>query len=282
MIDSEGIGNSGDSVNSGNSVIPGNSRIPGIINKSEFTNTSINIDTKILTDGCKKTGIVLSDTQVEQFVRYYQLLLEKNKVMNLTAITEWEEVETKHFLDSLLIKQVPDLKLGSESLKVLDLGTGAGFPGIPLKIVFPDLEITLVDSLKKRLHFLDEVICELGLEKIRTVHGRAEDIGRNPDYREKYDLVVSRAVANLSSLSEYCLPLVKKGGKFISYKSTDIDIEYQKAGKAFNILGGKADPVIEIPLPYTDMIRSFVVVKKVVPTPPFYPRKAGTPAKKPL
>ena len=242
--------------------------------------TDINMNnTSILVDGCRDLGIDLSKSRQEQFVRYYQLLCEKNQVMNLTSVTEWDEVETKHYLDSLLLCKAVDL---TGRRRVLDLGTGAGFPGIPLKIVYPDLEIVLADSLNKRIRFLDEVICELHLTGIETVHARAEDLGKQKGYRESFDLVVSRAVANLSSLSEYCLPFVRTGGFFISYKSSEIDEELKSAQAAIRILGGGGVHVISAPLPCTSMVRSFVIVKKERPTPAKYPRKAGTPSRAPL
>ncbi len=236
-------------------------------------------NTSIIVDGCKALGISLSEEQISQFIRYYEMLYEKNKVMNLTAVTEWNEVQTRHYLDSLLLASVMDL---TGEKRVLDLGTGAGFPGIPLKIAFPNLNIVLADSLNKRILFLNDVITELKLEGIETVHSRAEDLGRRNGYRESFDLVVSRAVANLSSLSEYCLPFVKTGGSFISYKSTDIDIEVSEARRAIKILGGKEPVVLNRTLPGSDTERSFVMIKKERTTPAKYPRKAGTPAKDPL
>lgn len=245
----------------------------------------MNIDTSnynisTLVDGCRQLSIFLSKDQIEQFICYYEMLTEKNKVMNLTAITEWEEVLTKHFLDSLLICRVRNL--GGESMEILDMGTGAGFPGIPLKIAFPEVRITLADSLNKRILFLEEVIRELGLEQIHAVHARAEEMGHKKEYRERYDLVVSRAVANLSSLSEYCIPFVKTGGQFISYKSTNIDIEYQESQRAISILGGTCRGITTHPLPGTDLERSFVIIDKVSATPGKYPRKPGTPSKEPI
>jgi 16S rRNA (guanine527-N7)-methyltransferase len=230
-------------------------------------------------DGCSELGLTLSKEQLDQFISYYHILIEKNKVMNLTAITDFEEVIEKHFLDSLLIVKAADL---TKAGKMIDVGTGAGFPGIPLKIVFPDLSVTLADSLNKRILFLEECIRELNLKKIDAVHGRAEDLGKNPAYREKFDLAVSRAVANLSSLSEYCLPFVKKGGSFIAYKAAEINDEYQMAKKAIHILGGESSGPSVLPLPQTELQRSFVVIKKVKETPGKYPRKAGLPSKEPL
>ena len=228
-------------------------------------------------DGLKELQIELSDGQINQFLKYYELLVETNKVMNLTAITEFDEVVEKHFLDSLSLCRVYDLK---SDAKILDLGTGAGFPGIPLKIAFPNLEIVLADSLNKRIKFLNQVIDELELKDITAVHARAEELGRNKDYREQFDVCVSRAVANLSSLSEYCIPFVKVGGKFISYKSGSIEEEVAEAKKAVFVLGGKVADVYKFDL--YEQKRSFVVIDKEKHTPKAYPRKAGTPTKEPL
>lgn len=224
-----------------------------------------------------KISISLTDKQLEQFRVYYEMLVEKNKVMNLTGITEWEEVLEKHFLDSISLIRAIDL---NEELRVMDMGTGAGFPGIPLKIAFPKLKVTLADSLNKRVLFLQEVIDELGLEGIEAIHGRAEDLAKDKYYRQQYDLSVSRAVANLSTLSEYCLPFVKIGGQFISYKSGDCDEEVETSKKAVFILGGKIREIIKFEL--GDSGRSFIIIDKVNGTPKEYPRKAGTPSKKPI
>ena len=202
--------------------------------------------------------IVLTEQQCQQFQTYYEMLIEKNKVMNLTAITEYEEVIDKHFLDSILLGTVMDL---SGDLSVIDVGTGAGFPGIPLKIAYPNLKITLLDSLNKRVRFLNEVIEELGLTDIEAVHARAEEGARKQEYREQFDLCVSRAVANLSTLSEYCLPFVKKSGCFVSYKSSQIEEELQQSKKAVKILGGKIRNVEEKQLPDTDIVRQFVMIE---------------------
>ena len=231
--------------------------------------------------GLEELNITLTDEQVEQFLQYYEMLVEKNKVMNLTGITEYEEVIQKHFLDSLsLIRVIPDI--ASQKLTVIDLGTGAGFPGIPLKIAFPELEITLMDSLNKRILFLQEVIDALGLKKVSAVHGRAEEMASNATHRQQYDLCVSRAVSNLAVLTEYCLPFVKKGGLFVSYKSADSDAEIQEGKKAISILGGKLTSVDKFQLPDSDLRRALVCIKKGKDTPKKYPRKAGTPAKLPL
>ena len=227
----------------------------------------------------EKLNIHLNEKQVYQFMKYYEMLIETNKVMNLTAITDFDEVIDKHFVDSLGLIQAIDL---NKELKVIDVGTGAGFPGIPLKIAFPELDILLLDSLNKRIHFLDQVISELGLENIQTIHGRAEDFGKNPLYREKFDLCVSRAVANLSTLSEYCVPFVQVDGYFISYKSGKVQEELDASRHAVDILGGKVEKCLNYALADTDMERSLVVIHKLKPTKKAYPRKAGKPSKEPL
>lgn len=224
-------------------------------------------------------GIRLTDVQKEQFDRYYELLIEWNKVMNLTGITEYEEVNLKHFTDSLTIVRIADMKNIST---LIDVGTGAGFPGIPIKIVFPHVKVILLDSLNKRIKFLNQVIEELDLKNVVTLHGRAEDYAKKAEYREKIDLCVSRAVANLSTLSEYCLPFVRKGGYFVSYKSADSDEEIQQSEKALKILGGKIDKADKFILPGSDMRRALVRIEKVNHTPGKYPRKAGVPSKEPI
>ena len=224
-----------------------------------------------------KMNVVLSDHQLFQFEKYYEMLVEKNKVMNLTGITEFDEVFEKHFLDSLSLARVIDL---NQELYIVDMGTGAGFPGVPLKIAFPKLHVTLADSLNKRLLFLNEVIDELKLEKVETVHGRAEDLAFDAEYREQYDVCVSRAVANLSTLSEYCLPFVKLGGAFVSYKSNSVEEELANSKSAIFLLGGKVKEVNSFEL--GDSGRSLIVIEKVQGTSKKYPRKAGTPLKKPL
>ena len=227
----------------------------------------------------KEWNIELSDEQIQQFIQYYELLVEKNKVMNLTGITEWEEVVQKHFVDSLALAKAVDL---SQRSRILDMGTGAGFPGIPLKIVFPDLEIVLLDSLNKRIKFLQEVIDNLGLTGIEAYHGRAEEFARKEEFREQFDYVVSRAVANLSTLSEYCIPYVKLHGQFIPYKSGEISAELEKSRKAIQILGGNLLEVKEFSLPDSDIGRSLVVIEKIESTRKKYPRNGGKPSKEPL
>ena len=224
-------------------------------------------------------NIQLTEVQINQFMKYYELLLEWNGFMNLTAITDFDEVLKKHFVDSLSLIKAYDV---TRNVKVIDVGTGAGFPGLALKIAYPSLQITLLDSLNKRIHFLDEVIQKLGLSGIETIHGRAEDFSKPGKLREKYDLCVSRAVANLSTLAEYCLPYVKVGGEFISYKSEKVEEEMNKAKKAISLLGGKLVRCEEFYLPDSEIYRNFVVIKKVKETSKKYPRKAGLPSKEPL
>lgn len=236
-------------------------------------------NTKSFRSGLEQLNIQLDDVQIEQFMVYYELLIEWNKVMNLTGITEFEEVIVKHFLDSLAVVKVCDM---AQIKRVIDIGTGAGFPGIPLKIAFPHLNMVLLDSLKKRINFLDAVINELKLDTITAVHGRAEDYANQMEYRECFDLSVSRAVANLSSLSEYCLPFVLSGGIFISYKSGKIKEELEASQKAIHILGGKVSSNVKFRLLDTDIERTFVVVEKVKLTPKRFPRKAGLPVKEPI
>lgn len=233
----------------------------------------------VLTKKVKELSIVLNDKQIQQFEQYYNILVEWNKVMNLTAITEYEEVVEKHFLDSLTIVNA----INVEKIETLiDVGTGAGFPGIPLKIAFPHLKVTLLDSLNKRIKFLNEVIDLLELDDIKAIHGRAEDYAKQAEYREQYDICVSRAVANLATLSEYCLPYVKVDGLFVPYKSGEIDEELKSSGKAVSILGGKVEEVVKFQLPGTDIGRSFVKIHKIKETKKKYPRKAGMPTKEPL
>lgn len=230
--------------------------------------------------------IGLTSKQMDQFMTYYELLAEWNAFMNLTAITEFDEVLKKHFVDSLsLVKAYDGLqedRPDADVIRVIDVGTGAGFPGIPLKIAFPSVKVTLLDSLNKRIRFLETVIENLNLQETEAVHGRAEDYARQKEYREKYDLCVSRAVANLSSLSEYCLPFVKKGGKFISFKSEKVSEEVKNAEKAIEILGGRTVGQSEFYLPSSDIFRNLIVIEKIKITPGKYPRKAGLPAKDPL
>lgn len=224
-------------------------------------------------------GITLKDRQVEQFLQYYEMLVEWNQVMNLTAITEYRDVMKKHFIDSLSLVKACDLQ---KNLSLIDVGTGAGFPGLALKIAFPDLKVTLLDSLNKRILFLNDVIDKLELKDVETVHGRAEDYAKPGKMREMFDICVSRAVANLSTLSEYCLPLVRIGGVFVSYKSEKISQELTDAKNAIKIMGGDVMDQIEFMLPDSDFYRSLVVIGKYQNTPVKYPRKAGLPAREPL
>lgn len=224
----------------------------------------------------EQINIKLSDEKLEKFFRYKEMLKEWNEKINLTAIIEDEEIVLKHFIDSLTIE-----KYIGENVSLIDVGTGAGFPGIPLKIVRNDLKVTLMDSLNKRLIFLDNVCKNLELNDIKTVHGRAEDIGKDTKYREKFDVATARAVANMSVLLEYCLPFVKVGGLFICMKGNNIE-EVDEAEKALIKLGGKIEKIEKMYLPGTDIERNIIIVRKNKNTPKEYPRKAGVPSKDPI
>ena len=234
---------------------------------------------KYLKDGLKEWNLTLTDVQRQQFLDYTALLLSRNAQMNLTAVTEDKDIQIKHYLDSLSIVRIlkPDAYCS-----LLDLGTGAGFPGIPIKIMYPGLRVTLADSLKKRVDFLDEVIRKLGLSGIEAVHGRAEDLARQDTYRQRYDLCVSRAVAELSVLSEYCLPFVRRDGYFISYKGGNAAKECENAKKAIRLLGGEIERTVSFTLPLSEYERCLLAVGKKADTPAKYPRRAGMPAKNPL
>lgn len=224
-------------------------------------------------------GIKLNEKQKQQFHRYYGLIVEWNKIMNLTGITEYDEVNEKHFVDSLSIVKTVDMNAVNS---LIDVGTGAGFPGIPLKIVFPHLHVILLDSLNKRIKFLNAVIDELELEDIAALHGRAEEYARKEEYREKFDVCVSRAVANLASLSEYCIPYINLKGVFIPYKSGNIDEEVKDSVAAIKILGGKIVDTIKFELPGTEIGRALIKIEKIKYTGNKYPRKSGLPTKEPL
>ena len=239
------------------------------------------MDKDFLVNSFEKIGISLENEQIDKFNKYYELLFEKNKVMNLTGITKYKDVVIKHFLDSVLTyKSI--LKKDTES--IIDIGTGAGFPAIPLKIIFPEKKFLLLDSLNKRINFLNEVIENLELKEIDAVHGRAEELGHKKEYREKFDLCVSRAVSNLSTLSEYTLPFIKVNGRFISYKANNSDEEIDNAKTAIKILGGKiiADEKINLPSEDEEILRRFIIIKKIKNTEKKYPRKAGIPQRNPL
>ena len=227
----------------------------------------------------EKMNIRLTDDQKSQFDLYYELLIEWNRVMNLTGITDYDEVNLKHFTDSLTISRIIDT---AQINTLIDVGTGAGFPGIPIKIAFPHIKVYLLDSLNKRIKFLNEVINKLGLKNIYAFHGRAEDFAKDRQYREKFDVCVSRAVANLSTLSEYCIPFVKTGGYFVSYKGGDSDEEVIRSENAITLLGGEIENTDRFFLPDTDMGRTLIKIRKKKSTPNRYPRKAGIPSKEPL
>ena len=232
-----------------------------------------------LRDSLDKLKIQYNDEQIEQFRSYYELLTEWNKKINLTAITGYEDVVRKHFIDSILICSLLDL---NKDIRIIDVGTGAGFPGIPIKILNPDCRIVLLDSLNKRVRFLETVVDELGLDNVECIHGRAEDVSREKKYRASFDLSVSRAVANLSTLCEYCIPFLKKGGMFVSYKSDKADDEINGSENAVRTLGSEIISVKEIALPETDIVRKFVMITNIKQVSNIYPRKAGIPAKDPL
>ena len=232
---------------------------------------------KILCEKMQDINIILSEMQVEQFFKYMNLLLEWNEKINLTAITDENEIILKHFVDSLTI-----CKYLENKNSLIDVGTGAGFPGIPVKIVRPDLKIVLLDSLNKRVKFLNDVIEKLDLKNIVALHGRAEEVARKPEYREQFDIATSRAVANLSVLLEYLVPFVKVGERCICMKGAEIEEELNSAGKAMMVLGAKIDKVDDFWLPGSDMRRNLVILKKMKETSGKYPRKAGVPAKDPI
>ena len=228
-----------------------------------------------------KRNFKLNENQINQFNQYFTSLIETNKKVNLTRITEKDDVYLKHFLDSI----TPLFTFGeifTKSRTLCDVGAGAGFPSIPLKIMVPELRVTIVDSLGKRLNFLQELVTQLDLKNVALVHGRAEDVGQNKQYREQFDIVTARAVANMAVLSEYCLPLVKKNGNFIALKGPKAEDELNSSQKALKTLGGKTTAVKELQLPHSSEDRTLILVKKVQATPKKYPRQAGTPHRKPI
>ena len=232
---------------------------------------------KVLYEKTKQIGIELKEEQLEKFYLYMNILLEWNEKINLTAITNEEEIILKHFVDSLTIN-----KYIEEGKSIIDVGTGAGFPGIPIKILREDLKVTLLDSLNKRINFLNEVIEKLDLKNIECIHGRAEEFGKNKNYREKYDLATSRAVANMSTLSEYLIPCVKVGGKVLAMKGDKAEEELEEAKKAIKLLGGKVENIDNFYLPDSDIKRNIIIIKKIEKTERKFPRKPGTPAKEPI
>lgn len=233
----------------------------------------------LLVRGSKTLGLDLSHKDVQKFKKYKELLKEWNKKINITAITEDDEIDIKHFLDSLTPWPT---NLFNGKKKVIDIGTGGGFPGVPLKIVNEDLDITLLDSLNKRINFLKEVILALDLEGVQAVHGRAEELSRKKPHRESFDITISRAVASLDTLSEYCIPFVKVGGYFISMKGSDIEEELQNSLNAINTLGGKLIEKKIVQVPESDIQHSLIIIEKVRHTPSKYPRGGGHPRKNPL
>ncbi|MDD2572929.1 MAG: 16S rRNA (guanine(527)-N(7))-methyltransferase RsmG [Bacillota bacterium] len=237
------------------------------------------VGVELLKKGAHGLGVTVTGEQVDQLMEYMRMLTDWNKRMNLTAITEDRDVIIKHFLDSITCAATGYV---NDGLKAIDVGTGAGFPGIPLKIMYPDLEITLLDSLKKRVVFLECVIARLGLKGAVPIHGRAEELARDVAHREKYQLCFSRAVAHMSVVSEYCLPFVETGGVFLAMKGPGYIEEIDQADRAIGILGGCMSQVRDFRLPFTDITHYIIIIEKLTATGSEYPRKAGRPAKKPL
>lgn len=235
--------------------------------------------TEILKSGAAELGIKLTDVQLGQFERFTELLIEWNAKFNLTRITDPFEITVKHYLDSISLFTVTGVPDGAS---LIDIGTGAGMPGIPLKIVVPDLKLTLLDSLKKRLSFVEAAVADLGMKDVSIIHARAEDAAREKAYREKYDFAVSRAVSRFNVLCEFCLPFCKVGGRFIAYKGPDAEPEVQEATRPLAMLGGQVEKVRRFALPHSELMRTLIVVKKSKSTPPAYPRKAGLPERSPL
>lgn len=236
-------------------------------------------DKSLIINKLTAEGIKITDVQCDKLYRFYEMVIEKNKVMNLTAITDYEEFVIKHFVDSLMIAKVMDMTV---PMSVLDIGTGAGFPGVPIKIVYPETKVLLLDSLNKRLNFLNEVIAELGLKDITTIHSRAEELQAKGEYRENFDLCVSRAVSALPTLSEYCLPYVKPGGKFVAYKAVGADEEIEASKTAIRVLGGEIKETAHFTIKDTDYTRVLISIEKIKNTPKKYPRPGGKPGKNPL
>lgn len=237
----------------------------------------------VLKEGLTKLGIPFNDNQIAQLHRYFEMIVEKNKVMNLTAITEYDEAVVKHFLDSLCFSMVyNEMRREDFHPRLIDVGTGAGFPGIPIKILFPEIQVLLLDSLQKRITFLQDVVNDLNLNTISCVHGRAEELSGKPAYRETFDFAVSRAVAKLNSLAEFCIPFVKVGGAFVSYKSDSSEEEISESLFAMKTLGCANPEILRYTVPCSDLPRRLVVANKISATPLKYPRGGGKPLKAPL
>lgn len=228
---------------------------------------------------CENIGLEINEEKYNKFIQYKDLMKEWNEKVNLTAITDDKEIVIKHFVDSIKAFEFKSL---NSSVKIIDVGTGAGLPGIPIKIMNDNAEVVLLDSLQKRINFLNEVITTLKLKDIKTVHGRAEDFGTDLNYREKFDVAISRAVANMAVLAEFCLPFVKKNGYFVALKGPAVQEELDEAKKAIGVLGGKIEKVIKVNFENSDLDHNLVIIKKIKNTPKQYPRRAGTVSKKPI
>ena len=233
----------------------------------------------LLLSASEDVGLQLTSDHYDKFILYMRLIQEWNEKINLTAILEDEEIIKKHFIDSIKAFKRGEFK---QNYNLIDVGTGAGFPGIPIAIMNPNINVTLLDSLNKRIKFLDIVINELGLKNVTTIHSRAEDGARNKNLREKFDIATSRAVANMSVLSEYCLPYVRVGGKFIALKGPSVEQEIQESRSAIRLLGGKLEEICEVKIEETDLRHNLVVIEKIKESPNIYPRKAGTISKNPI
>jgi len=239
-------------------------------------------DENILIDGAQKMRINLNEEQIKKFSRYLELLVQWNQKINLTSLKTPREIIIKHFLDSISCIKIINKYIDTEGISVIDVGAGAGFPGMPIKIICPSIRLSLLEARKKKIIFLEKVTEEINFQKVKILNGRAESFGKSIDYREKYDIAVSRAVAHLSVISEYCLPLVRVGGLFIAQKGRSYKQETEKSLKTVRVLGGELIGVENVRIPFINQERYLLVIKKIKDTPSKYPRKEGLPQKRPL
>jgi 16S rRNA (guanine527-N7)-methyltransferase len=239
-------------------------------------------DENILIGGAQRLGINLNEEQINKFSRYLELLVQWNQKINLTSLKTPQEIIIKHFLDSISCIKVINIYIDTERINIIDIGTGAGFPGMPIKIICPSIRLSLLEARKKKILFLEKVNEEMNFQQIKILNGRAETFGKSADYREKYDIVISRAVAHLNVLSEYCLPLVRVGGLFIAQKGRSYKQETEKSLKVIQLLGGELIGVEKVTIPFINQERYLLVIKKIKYTPSKYPRKEGLPQKRPL